>query len=315
METSMKDRFRGALLGLATGDAVGTSVEFKPRGSFPRVTDMIGGGPFNLKPGQFTDDTSMALCLGQSLLDRQGFDPVDQLTKYVRWWHEGYMSSTGRCFDIGNATCAALRRFEKTGAPYCGSTDPHQAGNGSIMRLAAVPMYFFNDPAQALEKCELSSKTTHGAPAAVDACRYLGALIVGALAGESKETLLSDHYSPVPAYWEQHPLCPEIDAIASGSFLRKSEKEISSSGFVVHTLQAALWAFANSGSFCEGCLKTVNLGGDADSVAAVYGQLAGAWHRAEGIPEKWRNKLAKRDIIEQIADGLHESAPPAPFGG
>ena len=86
----MKDRFRGALLGLAAGDAVGTTVEFKPRGSFPRVTDMVGGGPFGLKPGQWTDDTSMALCLGQSLLDRQGFDPVDQLQKYVRWWREGY---------------------------------------------------------------------------------------------------------------------------------------------------------------------------------------------------------------------------------
>jgi ADP-ribosylglycohydrolase len=315
MNTSSKDRFRGALLGLATGDAVGTVVEFKPRGSFAPVTDMVGGGPFNLKPGQFTDDTSMALCLGQSLLDRQGFDPVDQLTKYVRWWREGYMSSTGRCFDIGTTTCAALRRFEKTGEPYCGSTDPHQAGNGSIMRLAPVPMFYFNDPAQALEKCGLSSKTTHGAPTVVDACRYLGALLVGALIGESKEKLLSAHYSPVLGYWEMNPLCPEIDEIAGGSFLRKLEKEINSSGFVVHTLEAALWAFANSDSFCEGCLKTVNLGGDADSVAAVYGQLADAWHGADGVPEKWRNKLAMRETIEDIAEGLYKSAPSAPVPG
>jgi ADP-ribosyl-[dinitrogen reductase] hydrolase len=315
METNIEDRFRGALLGLAAGDAVGTVVEFKPRGSFAPVTDMVGGGPFNLKPGQFTDDTSMALCLGQSLLDRQGFDPVDQLAKYVRWWREGYLSSTGRCFDIGNATRVALSRFEDTGEPFCGSTNPNAAGNGSIMRLAPVPLFYFNDPAQALEKCGLSSKTTHGALTAVDACRYFGALIVGALAGEPKETLLSDHYSPVPAYWEQHPLCHEIDQIAGGSFLRKSEREIRGTGYVVHTLEAALWAFANSNSFSEGCLKVVNLGDDADSTAAVYGQLAGAFYGAEGIPEKWRNKLAKRDIIEQIADGLHESAPPAPFRG
>ena len=311
MNIDLKDRFRGALLGLAAGDAVGTNAEFKPRGSFPPVTDMVGGGPFNLKPGQWTDDTSMAPCLGQSLLDRQGFDPVDQLTKYVRWWREGYMSSTGRCFDIGNATCAALRRFEQTGEPYCGSTDPHQAGNGSIMRLVAVPLFFFNDPAQALEKCGLSSKTTHGALTTVDACHYFGALLVGALGGEAKEKLLASHYSPVPGYWVNHPLCPEIDGVAGGSFLRKAEKEIRGTGYVVQSLEAALWAFANSNSFSEGCLKAVGLGDDADTTAAVYGQLAGVWYGVEGIPEKWRNKLAKRETIEQIADGLHECATPS----
>ena len=307
MDITRKERFHGALLGLAAGDAVGTSVEFKPRGSFPPVTDMVGGGPFNLRPGQWTDDTSMALCLGQSLLDRQGFDPVDQLKKYVRWWRGGYMSSTGRCFDIGTTTRAALSRFERTGEPYCGSTDPRAAGNGSIMRLLPVAMFFLNDPAQALEKCGLSSKTTHAALMAVDACRYLGALLVGALAGESKDKILSDHYSPVPGYWEKHPLCCQIDQIAGGSFLRKTEKQISSSGFVVHTLEAALWGFANSTTFAEGCLKTVNLGDDADSVGAVYGQLAGSLYGIEGIPEKWRNKLAMRETIENLADGLHKA--------
>jgi len=254
----------------------------------------------------------MAVCLGQSLLDRQGFDAVDQLTRYVRWWREGYMSSTGHCFDIGNTTCAALRRFEKTGEPYCGSTDPHQAGNGSIMRLAPVPMFYFNDPAQALEKCGLSSKTTHSALAAVDACRYFGALLVGALAGETKERLLSNHYSPVPGYWEKHPLCPEIGEVAGGSFLRKAEKEIRGTGYVVQSLEAALWGFANSTSFADGCLDVVGLGDDADTTAAVYGQLAGAWYGAEGIPEKWRSKLAKLETIEQIADGLYQSASALP---
>jgi ADP-ribosyl-[dinitrogen reductase] hydrolase len=308
MDTSLKDRFRGALLGLAAGDAVGTSVEFKPRGSFPPVTDMVGGGPFNLKPGQWTDDTSMALCLGQSFIDRQGFDPVDQLKKYVRWWHEGYMSSKLRCFDIGTTTSAALSRFERTGEPFCGSTNPHAAGNGSIMRLAPVPMYYFKSPPEAIERAGESSRTTHGAQTAVDACRYFGALLVGALAGETKETLLSPHYAPVPGYWEKHPLCPEIDAVAGASFLRKPEGEIRGTGYVVQSLEAALWGFANSTTFAEGCLKVVNLGDDADTTAAVYGQLAGAWSGVEGIPEQWRNRIAKRELIEQIVDGLYRAA-------
>jgi ADP-ribosylglycohydrolase/protein-tyrosine phosphatase len=302
---SRKDRFRGALLGLAAGDAVGTTVEFKPRGSFAPVTDLVGGGPFALKPGQWTDDTSMALCLGQSLLDQCGFDPADQLKKYIRWWREGYMSSTDRCFDIGNTTRAALSRFTETAEPYCGSSNPQAAGNGSIMRLAPVPMFYLFDPVQALEKCALSSRTTHQASTAIDACRYFGALLAGALSGEDRGILLSDHYSPIPGHWEQHPLVSEIDTIAVGSFLRKSESEIHGSGYVVGSLEAALWAFTNSSSFAEGCLKAVNLGDDADTTWAVYGQLAGAFYGCEGIPAKWRNKLAKRDVLEEIAARLY----------
>ena len=302
---SRKERFQGALLGLAAGDAVGTAVEFKPRGSFAPVTDMIGGGPFGLQAGEWTDDTSMALCLGQSLLDRHGFDPADQLKKYVRWWREGYLSSTDRCFDIGNTTRSALSRFRETSESYCGSTNPHAAGNGSIMRLAPVPMFYFFDPAQALEKCALSSRTTHSAETAVDACRYFGALLGGALHGERKGVLLGNRYSPVPEHWEQHPLAPEVDEIAGGAFAGKSESEIRGSGYVVRSLEAALWAFANSCSFAEGCLKAVNLGEDADTTAAVYGQLAGAFYGCGGIPEKWLYKLAKREVIEKIASGLY----------
>ena len=132
----IRDRYRGALLGLAVGDALGTALEFKRPGTFAPITDMVGGGPFGLMPGQWTDDTSMALCLAESLIECRGFDPVDQLRCYCRWYRDGYLSSTGRCFDIGNATRTALQRFEQTGEPYPGSTDPKTAGNGSLMRLA-----------------------------------------------------------------------------------------------------------------------------------------------------------------------------------
>ncbi len=306
--TSQEDRFRGALLGLAVGDALGTTVEFKPRGSFRPVADIVGGGPFALKPGEWTDDTSLALCLGRSLLDQHGFDPVDQLRKYTKWWKDGYLSSTGRCFDIGNTTRAALCRFAGTGEPYCGSTDPGAAGNGSIMRLAPVPMFYLFDPAQALEKCALSSRTTHGAIAAVDACRYLGALLLGALAGDKRQALLGDHYSPVAGYWERNPLTAELDEIAGGSFLHKTESEVRGSGYAVRCLEAALWAFARTDTFAEGCLKAVNLGDDADTTAAVYGQLAGAFYGCGAIPERWRRSIAKRDLIEEMALGLHAEA-------
>src|SRR5262245_49481141 len=122
-----KSRFRGCLLGLACGDAVGTTVEFTRPGSFPPLEDMVGGGPFRLKPGEWTDDTAMALCLATSLTEKGAFDPLDQMQRYVRWWRQGYLSCTGSCFDIGNTVRAALQRFETTGEPYCGSTDPRSA--------------------------------------------------------------------------------------------------------------------------------------------------------------------------------------------
>ena len=141
-------RYQGCLLGLAVGDALGTTLEFKKPGSFKPIIDLTGGGPFSLEAGQWTDDTSMALCLAESLLICQGFDPADQMERYLRWYREGYMSSTGSCFDIGNTTRAALTSFEGTGEPFSGPTHPWSAGNGSIMRLAPVVMYFAQDPAR-----------------------------------------------------------------------------------------------------------------------------------------------------------------------
>ena len=297
-------RYRGCLLGLAVGDAVGTALEFSRPGTYEPITDMIGGGPFELKPGDWTDDTSMALCLAESLIEKKGFVPSDQMERYVRWWKEGHLSCTEECFDIGNATRNALIGFLRTKNPFSGSTDPYTAGNGSIMRLAPVPMFYAGQPAYAMEFAAESSRTTHGALTAVDACRYFAALIVGALQDASKEELLSDHFSPVKGYWEDHPLVREIDEIASGSFRRKEPPEIQGTGYVVRSLEAALWAFSKSNSFREGCLLAANLGNDADTTAAVYGQLAGAFYGEQGIPAEWREKLAMREKIEFFADRL-----------
>ena len=303
-ELGRSARFRGALLGLAVGDALGTTLEFKPPGSFEPLTDIVGGGPFGLRPGEWTDDTSMALCLAESLAECGGFDPRDQIVRYVRWWREGHLSSNGRCFDIGITVSGALSGFERTGEPYAGSADPRTAGNGSIMRLAPVPLWFAARPEEAIGRCADSSRTTHGAATAVDACRYLGALILGALAGVSKEELLSARYTPVAGLWDREPLAPEVDEIAAGSFKRQEPPEIKGSGYVVRTLEAALWAFDRSDSFREGALLAVNLGDDADTTGAVYGQLAGAHYGEDTFPEEWRDVVSRRDVIVDFADRL-----------
>jgi ADP-ribosyl-[dinitrogen reductase] hydrolase len=292
-----RDRFLGCLLGLAVGDAVGTTLEFRPRGSFTPITDMTGGGPFRLEPGQWTDDTSMALCLASSLVERGAFDPLDQMTRYVRWRDEGYWSSTGRCFDIGNATAAALARFTRTGAPYSGSTDPQSAGNGSIMRLAAVPMFFAADTTKAVHYSAESSSTTHAAAECLDACRLFGAVLVRALNGLAREDVLlgdAKSFSGSPA----------IEAIARGDYRTKAERAIQGSGYVVNSLEAALWCFDRTGSFEEAILRAANLGADADTTAAVCGQVAGAFYGVAGIPERWLAKLAMREEIAALASRL-----------
>jgi ADP-ribosylglycohydrolase len=295
---------------LATGDALGTTVEFESPGTFEPLTDMVGGGPFGLKPGQWTDDTSMALCLAASVTETKAFDARDQMERYVRWWRKGYMSSTGQCFDIGSTTQSALASFARSGDPWSGPTHPRTAGNGSLMRLAPVPIAFAHDPLAAIERAADSSRTTHGAHTAVDACRYYAALIVGALRGEAKDVILAPHYSPVAGAWEQHPLHPEIAEIAAGSFKHKQPPAIIGSGFVVKSLEAALWAFYTTSTFRDGVLRAVNLGDDADTTAAVYGQLAGAYYGVAGIPEEWLRQIHSRDLIEGLADRLCTAVSP-----
>ncbi len=291
------DRFRGCLLGLAAGDAVGTTVEFAPRGSFAPVTDMVGGGPFNLQPGEWTDDTSMALCLAASLLERRGFDARDQMERYSRWWEQGYLSSTGKCFDIGNTVRGALMRFLETGEPFAGSTHAQSAGNGSIMRLAPAAMFWSQTVDDAIQYCGESSRTTHGAAECVDACRYLGLVLWRALQGASKKEMLADCGEGVVA-------APSIRALAAGSYRRKSVDEIRGSGYVVQSLEAALCCFWRSESFEESVLTAVNLGEDADTTGAISGQMAGAFYAESGIPRKWVERLVQASEIRVMADRL-----------
>jgi ADP-ribosyl-[dinitrogen reductase] hydrolase len=296
-----QDRFLGCLLGLAAGDAVGTTVEFSTRGSFEPVTGINGGGPFNLQPGQWTDDTSMTLCIAASLLETGGFDARDQMERYWRWLEQGYMSSTDSCFDIGDTVYKAIQRFVESDDPFSGSTHPQTAGNGCIMRLAPVPMFYAKDHDAAVNYSAESSRTTHGAAECLDACRLLGSQLVRALSGASRDELLFDN-----ARLELTE--PKIQELAAGSYQNKTEQEIRGTGYVVESLEASLWCFLNTENYRDAVLKATNLGDDADTTAAITGQLAGAFYGVDAIPSDWLDKLSGREMIEDFALRLHQHA-------
>jgi ADP-ribosylglycohydrolase len=177
------------------------------------------------------------------------------------------------------------------------------------MRLAPVPLFFARDPERAIRMAADSSRTTHGTAAAVDACRYFAGLLLGALAGRDKAELLAPHYTPVAGLWERSPLHPAVAAVAAGSFRQKAPPEIRGGrGYVIDTLEAALWAFASTEDFESGALAAVNLGGDADTTGAVYGQLAGAYYGAEAIPSHWRERITCGAEIRGIAEALFRSS-------
>ncbi len=297
-----RDRYLGALLGLACGDAIGTTVEFSERGSFATVTDMTGGGPFGLKAGQWTDDTSMALCLAESLLAKGGFDPMDQMYRYLNWWKWGYLSSTGACFDIGMTVQDALSRFASSGVAYSGSTHPQSAGNGSLMRLAPVVLFAHPDVDSVLRHAADSSRTTHGAPEAVESCQLFAEILSRALAGTQKEALMQGlQFKPVET---------KIAELASGAFLDKGDSAINGTGYSVASLEASLWCFFKSDSFEAAVLRAANLGDDADTTAAITGQIAGAYYGASAIRADWLDKLSMRSDIEAIATQLYERFHP-----
>jgi ADP-ribosyl-[dinitrogen reductase] hydrolase len=349
IETSsseVRDRIEGSLVGLAVGDALGASVEFRPQeylAAHP-VRDMMSGGTWGLRAGQWTDDTSMALCLASSLISQRDFNPYDQMVRYKWWYKHGYLSSTGQCFDIGNATRSSLQEFYRRQNVLKNSYKLHTdfevdqltieflrenqfnvncshegvAGNGALMRLAPVPLFFYRSPSLAVELSGRSARLTHGDDTAVDACRYYGALIVAALKGEFKDDLLSERFYENHQDWfDSNPLQDSIIHIAKGSFKRPGGYKggIRGKGHIVCALEAALWAFWSADSFEKGALNAVNLGDDTDTTAAIYGQLAGAHYTYQSIPARWIRQLYADDLIRCMAQWIHvlgyqETKPP-----
>ncbi|CAF3206576.1 unnamed protein product [Rotaria socialis] len=327
-DRSILNRVEGSMLGMALGDALGAHVEFRPRQYLEEnpVQDLQEGGTWGLKKGQFTDDTSMALCLAASLVCRRDFVPYDQLVRYKWWYRDGYMSSTGQCFDIGAATSQSLREFERRQKLFANEhsiasteldslsdqallkefkvncSEDGAAGNGALMRLAPVPLFFYRDPIKAVEYSGISGIITHGDQKASDACRYYGALIVAALRGETKAQLLdNDFYLKHREWFGSKSLTQEVLNVAQGSYKKPGgyREGIRGKGYIVSALEAALWAFCyDDNSFEKGVLDAVNLGDDTDTTAAIYGQLAGAHYGYERLPERWKKQVYASNFIK-----------------
>ncbi len=274
---ALRERFLGALIGLAIGDAIAAATQFRRPGSFAPVADLIGGGPFGLPPGGWSDDTAMALCLTESLLECNGFDPADQVARYRRWQREGYLSATGRCLGITAATARALSTAQWRRQPFSGSHDPLQLDPEPLSRVAPVAMYFFATPEQAVSLAGEAARTTSQAAAVLAACRDLARILAPALAGAPKSAILAKASVALP------------QGVARG---------------VGRALAGAIEAFAATASFREAVLHAANLGEDSDVTSTVCGQLAGAHYGINAIPAAWRASLLRRSLIEMYADRL-----------
>lgn len=302
------DRYRGTLLGGAIGDALGMPLEGALRDSRV-VRDLEAGGALQLPRGAWTDETSMTCCAAYSLLNRGGFDATHQLQSLSYWYRYGaYSSVESRVVDIGQSVKRALDAFLASGSTEPDPFAAPSAGNASLTRVAPMVLFYLRNFDDCIEYAEKSSRLTHSAPEAIDACRYFAALLYGALNGESKAALLRPHYAPLVGFWEKHPLCPAIEEIASGEYKKKSRDQIVSSPYVVHTLEAALWTFERSSDFEHGALEAVNLAGDADAVGAVFGQLAGAHYGEMTLPYRWIKHLESSHGFYHFAQDLKQAA-------
>ena len=303
-------RARGALVGLAVGDALGTTNEFKVVGTFTPSTGMVGGGAFQLEPGQWTDDTSMALCLADSLLAQGRYDSFDVMERYDRWRKDGYRSSTGTCFDIGNQVMRSLWDFEVNQRVPRTAQRTTSAGNGAIMRLAPVVIAGFEhrEIREIVATAGLSARETHYSVEAEAATEVFAALLVGALLGWAPEHIINVGWASTG------PAFDEVAArVISTDPAERAAWEKDTSGYIVNGLRLAVHGLLDFGSFDEAVLAIANMGGDADTNAAIYGQLGGAYFGVEAIPASWRSTLYQGEEIDALARGLVDLRLEAPL--
>ena len=295
---TIRDRKIGCMYGLAIGDALGAAVEFRHPGEFEPVTTYRGFGPHGLDAGEWTDDTSMALALADSI-GQKYWDTKDQLERYLNWFQNGEYSVNGLCFDIGNTTRHALYEFEANGT-LIADDDAANSGNGSIMRLAPVPIkyhhHYDTGVNHIVKFLAESSSTTHASNQCISACVCLGLILMKLINGSVKSEALDFEIDSLNGY------DPLIKNVLLGSY--QSGQDIKGSGWVVKSLEAALWAFYTSESFEECVLKAVNLGDDSDTTGAVAGQLAGAYWGMEGMPQHLIDGLARKDMIDKYLNPL-----------
>lgn len=295
----------GCFIGLACGDALGVTLEFSKR-DFNKVhDDIIGGGYFRLNAGNWSDDTSMALCIANSLINN-GFNLKEQLKNYQLWIEYGRFSSIKKSFGIGGTVAHSLVDFIKNGTIYTKQTDPNTAGNGSIMRLAPIPIYFRGQGMESVMNYSMeSSKTTHGALECIETCAYLGLIIFSCIEENepTKEFVLFNE--------KQKKLLlsvvkeKKVIDIINGSWINLKYEELPNTPYVIDTIISALWCFYNTNSFKDAIVKAVNLGGDADTIGAVTGQIAGAYYGLNNIPQKWIDIITHSKQLQDIAYDLN----------
>ncbi len=296
---SLRERFQGSLVGLAVGDALAAHTQFRKPGSFSPVGDLLGGGPFDLPRGAWTDDTALALLVAESLLEC-GFDARDLVARFSRWQRDGHGSATGQCVGISANVARALAAAQYKGQPFAGSHDPQSLDKDPLSRIAPVVMYHLAQPAEGIARAVDAARITAQAPVVLDCVRLLAAMLHQALTGREKAAILR----PPRDLWAGSATRPEVMGVYEGSYERRGAEEITGGGNAVNALEAALWVFSRSSNFREGALLAANLGRDCDVVAAIYGQLAGAHLGMSAIPGIWRNSLMRREVVVETADRL-----------
>lgn len=306
----LRNKILAALWGVGVGDALGVPVEFRSREYLRNnpVTDMTGYGTHEQPAGTFSDDSSMTYCLAESLT--VSYDPENIAQNFINWYREGYWTAHGNVFDIGIATREALDRISKGETHLlAGGFEENSNGNGSLMRILPLVFYLLDKPVEQryLFTKEISS-ITHMHVRSVISCFYYlefaRCLITGmeknkayeVLKKQVSDFLVSRHINPAEIN--------RFDRLLKGSIFELNESDIQCSGYVLHTLEAAIWCILTTKDYKDAVLKAVNLGDDTDTTAAVTGGLAGLIYGCDGIPPQWVSKLARFKDIENLAERL-----------
>ena len=310
----MKQKIYNTLYGAIVADALGVPVEFKDRALLKKkpVTDMIGYGTYNLPKGSWSDDSSMTLCLAESIGRRGGVDYEDVMKNFYAWYKHSKFTPDHHVFDIGRTCHSAIMNFRQgIEATDCGLTDEQSNGNGSLMRISPLPLYLFNlFGAEAMMQEDAIvfihnvSRLTHGHKISLIGCDIYCAVMIEILNGTKKEELLQKALPKIGEFVrhnsEYAPALAKYDRITHMSFAGLSEDKIKSSGYVVDTLEAALWCFLTTGNYRDCVLKAVNLGSDTDTVACVAGSIAGLYYGE--IPEDWIKAIRNKKLVDKIIE-------------
>jgi len=302
---ALRDRYRGMLLGLALGDAVAAPAQHRRPGTFTRIGDLIGGGPFELPRGAWTDDAAVPLIIAESLAELDGFDRRDIDGRLGAWQVDGVGSATGQCLGI-SATLA--RALAARGADPHALVDATRVDREPLPRAAIAAAFELAQPERAVALAADLARLTHTAPVVVDACRYAAAIAVGVLCGVPRLELLAPDWSPVPGLWQRDPLHPQVAAVAAGSWREAASGAASAAGDAPGALRLLMGALASGGAYRDTVLSTVNLGLDADANGALVGQFTGALAGASTLPSHWLAVLADAPRIGAVADRLLAAA-------